>query len=218
MTASSAFALTDGPFAANYGTSGSQQTVDFSTSLVFPAFNNLTGPLAGAILDDVSVVLHGGSAATQSVQNTGASSAVFQLTTSISITLLDPLGNSIVTAIPTVINTTVPPLGAGQTKNFGTTAGTDTKTVTYTSNLGTFAGTGNLSLALFSLTSTSAAGGGGNNIPNFATTGFADGTVTYDYHFSSNVPEPKVYGAIGAVACLGLLGYRRFRNGQAAQA
>ena len=34
--------------------------------------------------------------------------------------------------------------------------------------------------------------------------------VTYTYT-TTNVPEPKVYGALGAVVCLGLLGYRQYR-------
>ncbi len=210
-----AYGIPDGPYTANYGTIGSQQTVDFSTTLSVPKFNTVGGTRT---LDSVSFTLSGGSAAGQSVINTGSSTATFVLTTTVSITLLDPLGGTVVTTIPTVQNTALN-LGAGLSRDFGTTAGSDSDLVTYTSNLGQFTGAGNVVLPLFSVTSTGAAGGGGNNTPNFTTTAFANISVTYNYsNVETPVPEPRVYGAIGAVACLGLLGYRRLRARQAAQA
>jgi hypothetical protein len=210
-----AYGIPDGPYTANYGTIGSQQLVDFNQTLSVAKFNTQGGTRT---LDSVSVTLSGGSAAGQSVVNTGSSAATFVLTTSVSITLLDFNNNPIVTTIPVVQNTAFN-LGAGLSQNFGTVAGSDSDSVSYTSNLGTFIGAGNVVLPLFSVTSTQAAGGGGNNSPTFSTTAFANVSVTYNYsNVSTPVPEPRVYGAIGAVACLGLLGYRRLRARQAAQA
>ena len=75
-----------------------------------------------------------------------------------------------------------------------------------------FQGAGSIVLPILNQVGYSVFGAGSSSILT-PTSGSATVTVNYNYH--TGVPEPKVYGAIGAVACLGLLGYRRFRSQQA---
>ena len=219
VTASSAFALTDGPYDVFFPPSGFAAT-DFSNFLNVPKFN-----VAGGTLTSISISLNGNILANQKAENLDPTAASLTLKTDVSLTLKRPDASTIVVTIPEVLT----PFAAGGfdgTIDFGGSSGTtvtaapatstDSATLNTVGDLALFSGAGSIALPVNGNASTSATGSG-NIISQFSTSANAHVTVTYTYS-TANVPEPKVYGAIGAVACLGLLGYRRFRNGQAAQA
>ncbi len=111
------------------------------------------------------------------------------------------------------------------TTDYGGTSGSSSSVEAYTKSgsnsfsdaptKATFTGASTVLLPLLNQVGYAVFGGGSSDIIT-PTTGSASFTVTYNY--STTIPEPRVYGAIGAVACLGLLGYRRLRAPQAAQA
>lgn len=111
------------------------------------------------------------------------------------------------------------------TTDYGGTSGSSSTAASYTKpasnsfsdspTKATFTGGGNILLPVLNQIGYAVFGGGTSDIVT-PSTGSATFTVVYNY--TTAVPEPRVYGAIGAVACLGLLGYRRLRARQAAQA
>jgi hypothetical protein len=72
-----------------------------------------------------------------------------------------------------------------------------------------FSGPGTIGLPLTAI-GASRAVGGASAINIFDTAARADVTVTYRYTTAA-VPEPRVYGAVGAALCLGFAALRRFR-------
>jgi len=94
-----------------------------------------------------------------------------------------------------------------------------TVTLPQTGNQATASGSGGvngwtgatISLPISTKVSSSIGGGGGGQLTiSLQTVGLAQVDVTYDTT-PCVVPEPKVYGAIGALLSLGLLGFRHYR-------
>ncbi|HTH46224.1 MAG TPA: choice-of-anchor E domain-containing protein [Candidatus Limnocylindria bacterium] len=220
LTASSAFALTDGPYNVYYPSVEGVQLTSFSSTIDIPKFN-----VAGGTLTSISITLAGSIQANQKAESLDNAPASLTLTTDATLTLKRPDNTPIVITIPEALNHFSASI-FDNTIDFGGTSGvtftaapgnsSDNQVLSGASDLALFTGAGNVTLPISGSAGTSATGAG-NIISQFSTSANVHATVTYTYS-TTQVPEPKVYGAIGAVACLGLLGYRRFRNGQAAKA
>ena len=116
-----------------------------------------------------------------------------------------------------VVTSLFSPINPGNSQTIGPSNGSNTQTLSFNTGLGVF----QVANVIFSIAATSdnSSNIDGSPVLTFTNSAKADASVTYSYHFAeTQVPEPRVYGAIGAVACLGLLGYRRLRARQAAQA
>jgi hypothetical protein len=231
MTVSSAFALTDGPYSISYPGSGTT-TLDFpqGATVSLPKFN--VG--GGAILDSITVAAAYSGNSQVKFENLGAGTGSVSITgRSVALELQRPGGTGALGDANAILSLgkSLSPFSFTYTAYDGTTdyAGTsgsassnqaysqsDSIALTDGSDITAFSGAGSIVLPIINQVGYSVFGAGTSSIIT-PTTGSATVTVTYTYHFNTNVPEPKVYGAIGAVACLGLLGYRRFRNRQTAQ-
>ena len=231
MTVSSAFALTDGPYSISYPGSGTT-TLDFpqGATVSLPKFN--VG--GGAILDSILIAAAYSGNSQVKFENTGnGNGTVNFLGRSVVLELQRPGGsgnlgdaNALLDLSKSLSNFSFGYTSYDGTTDYAGTSGSassnqaysqsDSVTLTGGSDITTFSGAGSVVLPIINQVGYSVFGAGTSDIVT-PTTGSATVTVTYTYHFNTNVPEPKVYGAIGAVACLGLLGYRRFRNGQTAQ-
>jgi hypothetical protein len=189
----------------------------FNTSLSFPKFDSSLGTL-----NSITFQLFGSVLGNAKGESLDASPATLTLTLAASLNLQRPDNTSIVVTIPTINNTFNATAFDGVIDFAGTSgitytaqAGSSTNAVTLSggSDLALFTGSGSIVLPVTG-TGSSSGSGAGNLLTQFATSASASAQVTYNYS-TATVPEPKVYGAIGAVACLGLLGYRRFRSQKA---
>lgn len=117
-----------------------------------------------------------------------------------------PFTHTVVVTIPSTS------LTAGSTSGFFPNTTSGTVNATDLGNWADPAGSGTVSIPLsVSTTSASTSGGGGNSA--LQTQGQAQIEVTYTYT-TTDVPEPSFYGAMGALVCFGLLGYRQYRMKQ----
>ena len=227
-----AYALTDGPYTGFYSgptlNDYTTLTLPGGASITVPAFNTLFGTL-----NSIDFTWTGKVGSTQSARNPNSVNDVTGLTLQGTATLrISTPGSAltVATVFPAVINTqaTVAPL---QTASFAErfTTVTDAQTIanggsaiTDPSILAAFSSNGAANIILpVTGTLSTLSGTTTGSIDQLSIVGRASSKVVITYNYSANetqVPEPRVYGAIGAVACLGLLGYRRLRARQAAQA
>jgi hypothetical protein len=231
-----AFALTDSyqtyfpPVDGNQG----WQTMNWAPTVGNPTLGNPSGPIPqwnpsvqhpgqGAILDSITIELIGSIQADQTL-GAGQTSITGNVETDATITVNLSGAINLVQVLPTVISPTVTLTGsgiqnvAGQVTNFPTASNTMDSGVVNVAGIPVLGPTiyalmqGNGNLALGSTgTSTFSVNAGGSGLGGSATSGQFEFIVNYNYHLPS-VPEPKVYGALGAVACLGLLGFRQYRR------
>lgn len=230
LTAASALAATDGPHTVTYPGSGTV-ALDFpqGATIALPQFN-----MPGATLTGMTIDFSYSGVSNIRFENLGQGAGTVNLTSrSVVFELQRPGGsgnifdpNAFLNASVGLANRQFSYSAFDGTDDFAGTSGItftpeeynkagSTGLLTSGSDLTTFTGAGTVTLPILNKVGYSVIGGGSSDILT-PTTGSASVSVTYTY--TTNVPEPKVYGAIGAVACLGLLGYRRFRNNQAAQA
>lgn len=223
-----AFGATDGPYTGFYpgpstttaalGWPKTPGSPDVATIFIsVPQFNTAGGT---RLLTSVSVTLFGSVGATMSVHNAGGAPVTGSVSGGGAITLFDPSnpGTDLTTIFPTQTGTFLN-LAVDATRNFTPSVNTATATVTVTTGLATWTGGGNVLLPLIGDATTGSNSNGSIDNLSISVDGYASASVTYNYsNVETQVPEPRVYGAIGAVACLGLLGYRRLRARQAAQA
>lgn len=213
-----ASALTDGPYISSI----SLTTTGWNLNLSIPKFNPGLGTL-----NSISYTLNGSTAGTAKYESLDGAPASISLTLSASLTLQRPDLSTIKIIIPsTTVNESsaasdgvIDFLGASGS-TFSGLSGSTTSGALSLSGAGDralFTGAGSIILPVVAAGSSSGSGSG-NLVTQFNTAAAADISVTYNYNKDTGVPEPRVYGAIGAVACLGLLGYRRIRSRQAAQA
>lgn len=127
-----------------------------------------------------------------------------------------------VTTIPTTVNTAnlgtfdnVIDFGGTSGITFAPMAGSNNNTSSSSgaADLILFTGAGNINLPVNAIGNSSGTGSP-SLVVQASISGGGLARVTYNY--ATNVPEPRIYGAIGAVACLGLLGYRRYRGSRQA--
>lgn len=133
------------------------------------------------------------------------------------MTLQRPDTSTIVISTPTTAGSVA--LGPNDgTPDFAGTAGTtitgsgssasETVTLTSGSDLALFTGAGTIDLPILGDGSLSVTSG---VIGLYSAAGTATVLVAYEY---APVPEPEVYGAVGALLCGGLIAYRRYKNQQ----
>ncbi len=203
-----------------YSASFGPTAFNYSTSFTFPKFDTTLGTLNSIVFN-----LQGVETAVQKVESLDGAASVITATTSGSMTLFRPDNSLLVVTAPTVVNA----FSATAFDNgidFGGTSGASfTTTSATTSNFATY--TGGADLALFSVagvgtialpvtaTGNAQATGAGNMITSFNTSGSTTAFVTYNFTVAAAVPETSTYGSIGAVALVGLLGYRRSRTSAA---
>jgi hypothetical protein len=220
-TAASAFARpTDGPFTQSFGLT----TTTITNTFVFPKFDTANGTKT---LTSIDFTLGGQVFGTAKGESQDAGASVLTLTLEAKLTLARPgFSGNILVSIPT-IDSTFNATAFDGVNDFGGTSGVTFNQVASTTSADTQSLTGSADLALFTGSGTagtislpiiakgqSSGSGPGSFLQQFTTQASANASVSYNYT-TSGVPEPKVYGAIGAVACLGLLGYRRYRSQQA---
>lgn len=206
---------TDGPFTQSFGLTSTTFTNTFS----FPKFDTAGGTKT---LTSIAFTIDGnvfGNAGGESLD--GAPSTI-TLTLEAKLTLARPgFAGNIVVDIPTLDSTFGATAYDGTDDKGGTSGFTVTdlgaslgnsSTLTGGADLALFTGAGNIDLPIIAK-GQSRGDGPGNLTLSFTT--LASASVNVSYNYTSGVPEPKVYGAIGAVACLGLLGYRRYRSQKA---
>jgi hypothetical protein len=210
----SAYALTDGPYSDTIVT----QNTNFTLSFSIPKFNSGLGTL-----DSITYTLTGNVLGDAKFENQDGSPATVTMAVQAILTLKRPDLSTIDIMIPAA-NTSDNVTAFDTVLDYGGTSGktytglsdshVDGPTVLSSgADLALFTGAGNILLP-FVASGASTGSGGGNLALVFATQAGGSISVTYTYH--NDVPEPKVYGAIGAVACLGLLGYRRYRTSRQA--
>ena len=217
-TAASALARpTDGPFTQSFGLT----TTTITNTFVFPKFDTAGGTKT---LTSIDFTLGGQVFGTAKGESQDASASVLTLTLEAKLTLARPgFSGNILVSIPT-IDSTFNATAFDGVNDFGGTSGVtfnevasstsaDTQSLSGGADLALFTGSGNISLPIIAKGQSSGSGPG-SFLQQFTTQASASASVSYNYT-TSGVPEPKVYGAIGAVACLGLLGYRRYRSQQA---
>ena len=217
-TAASAFARpTDGPFTQSFGLT----TTTITNTFVFPKFDTAGGTKT---LTSIDFTLGGQVFGTAKGESQDASASVLTLTLEAKLTLARPgFSGNILISIPTIDSTFNATAFDGVNDFDGTSGVTflsvassttaDTQSLSGGADLALFTGAGNISLPIIAKGQSSGSGPG-SFLQQFTTQASANASVSYNYT-TSGVPEPKVYGAIGAVACLGLLGYRRYRSQQA---
>ncbi len=191
---------------------------DWTAPITVPKFNPALGTLNSIVFSMTGYVR--GNA---QVENTSPSSgSETKLTLASGLTLTRPGGGpALVVATPIVIN----PFSAGPFDGVIDFAGTSGATLSgllgskfnlfhYESDAdkALFTGGGTIDLPLTAI-GTSRANGGGSTISLFETESRGEVTVTYRYS-ASPIPEPRVYGAMGALLCVGLALARRLRSKQ----
>ena len=174
---------------------------DYSGSFNIPQFNQ-----PGQTLTGVSLKITGDGRS--QITNNGLQQDTFGGNFTVTFTISGfgggPFGNNTIVSVPNAL------LAPGASTPFGT--GSASGSVNVTGPLGGFAGAGTVPIALqVSTTGIQLTGTGGNG--GFLTQGQGSLEVTYTYQ-RTDVPEPSFYGAMGALVCFGLLGYRQYRAKQ----
>ena len=216
-----AFAASES-FSAGAPTGGGSFAFDFGlltpVTLDFPKFDPSLGTLTS-----ISLTLSGTATAQQDFENKSNSSATVTMTSAGTMTLKRPNGTQLVVTIPTVINSKT--VGAydhvndsGGTSGFTfdptTVTASDLQVYSGASDLALFTGVGNISLPFTGIGSSTAVGSASLSTGS-SMIGSASATVLYTFTAAAAVPETSTYGSIGAVAIVGLLGYRRARSSAA---
>lgn len=188
---------------------------DWTLPITVPKFNPALGTLNTIVFSMTGFV--GGTA---KVENTSPSSgADTKLTLASGLTLTRPGGGpALVVATPIVINTFSAAPFDGVVDFAGPSGvtilgllGSKFNRFNYDSaaDKALFTGAGTIDLPL-SAVGASRATGGGSTISLFDTEARGEVTVTYRYS-SAAVPEPRVYGAVGALLCAGFALLRQRR-------
>ena len=193
-------------------------TPDWSTSLTIPKFNPTLGHL-----NSITFRLSGAIAGSAQSENTSPSSGNdITLNLISTLQLFRPgstdLANRLVVSTPTEIRTFTASVFDGVTDFAGSSGATfaglgaskvNKAVFTSDADKALFSGVGNIDLP-FTAIGKSKASGGAAVISVFDTLARGDVTVTYNYGPSvPPVPEPRVYGAFGALVCVGLAAFRR---------
>ncbi len=195
---------------------GTFLTPDWSALISIAKFNPALGNLNSVVFSMTGLVQ--GSA---QVENTSPSSGSdVKLTLASGLTLTRPGGGpALVVATPLSITLFSASVFDGVVDFAGTSGatlsgllGTKFNSAHYESaaDLALFTGAGSISLPLTAV-GDSRASGGGSTISLFATEARGEVTVTYKYSAAA-VPEPRVYGAVGALLCVGFAALRRLRS------
>ena len=185
--------------------------------ITVPKFNPTLGHL-----DSITFSMTGHVQGRSQVENLGpASGPEVKLTLGSSLALTRPGGGApLVVATPIVINTFT--LGAfdgvfdyagASGATFSGLTGSKFNQFSYASDAdkALFTGTGNTDL-LLSAVVFSHINVGSPVVSHFDTETRALVTVVYNYSRSSAVPEPRVYGAVGALLCAGFAMLRQLRS------
>ena len=195
---------------------GTFLTPDWSAFISIAKFNPALGHLNSVVFSMTGLVQ--GSA---QVENTSPSSgADVKLTLAAGMALTRPGGGApLVVATPLSITLFSASPFDGVVDFAGTSGatlsgllGTKFNSAHYESaaDLALFSGPGSISLPLTAI-GASRASAGGSTISLFSTEARGEVTVAYKYTPSA-VPEPRVYGAVGALLCVGFAALRRLRS------
>ena len=189
---------------------------DWSAFISIEKFNPALGHLNSVVFSMTGLVQ--GSA--QGENTSTSSGADVKLTLASGLTLTRPGGGpALVVATPLSITLFSASVFDGVVDFAGTSGatmsgllGTKFNSANYASaaDLALFTGPGMIDLPL-SAVGKSLATGGGSIISLFDTEARGEVTVTYKYS-SAAVPEPRVYGAVGALLCAGFAALRRRRT------
>lgn len=189
---------------------------NWSALIDIEKFNPALGHLNSVVFSMTGLVQ--GSAQAENTSTSSGSDV--KLTLASGLTLTRPGGGpALVVATPlsitpfsaTVFDGVVDFAGTSGTAQFGL-LGTKFNSAHYESaaDLALFTGAGSISLPLTAV-GASRATGGGSIISLFDTEARGEVTVTYKYS-AAVVPEPRVYGAVGALLCAGFAALRRRRS------
>ena len=192
---------------------------DWTALIAVPKFDPALGTL-NSIVFSMTGLVQGAARG----ENTGTSSgSEVKLSLASGLTLTRPGGGpALVVATPLAINLFSASVFDGVVDFAGTSGatfsgllGTKFNSARYESaaDLALFTGAGTIDLPL-SAVGASRATGGGTIISLFDTESRGEVTVSYRYTSSSAVPEPRVYGAVGALLCAGFAALRRLRAKQ----
>ena len=192
--------------AANNPVNPAFTATDYSGSFNVPKFNTVGGTL---VLTGVSLKITGDGRS--QITNNGQQADTFGGNFTVAFTISGfgggPFANNTIVNVPNVL------LNPAQSTPFGT--GSANGSVNVTGGLAGWAdaaGVGTVPIGLaVSTVGIALTGTGGNG--GFLTQGQGTLEVTYTYN-RSDVPEPSFYGAMGALVCFGLLGYRQYRAKQ----
>lgn len=206
-------------FSPSFGPTGINVGAGAGDFVAVPQFNAGTGGIpSGSTLNSVKLVLRADLTAVGSLHNESlVSSNLATVSFSGPFTLTAPGGNLVAT--PTL---TTGQLGfaPNQTRLFGPIGSSASGTNALgNSQNAAFTGAGFVNMPLATAVGSSQVGTAALEIlyplagDGVFVTAYVD--VTYDYSDGSIVPEPKVYGMIGAALSLGVLGYRQYRSKKA---
>lgn len=207
--------LTFGPIQTDLGGPSDFVAVPKFNAALLATRDIVCPPGATLTLNSVKLVLSGQISALGSVHNKNTNDlAGVTVTFAGPFTLAAPGGNLV--ANPSLSFGPIA-LTAGQTKPFGP-SGIGALATNFPTTAA-FLGAGNLNIPVTSAVTT-VLGGSSNIELLFASGEGVFGTavvdVTYDYTCDGGgIPEPKVYGLIGAALSLGVLGYRQYRSKKA---
>lgn len=178
---------------------------DYSGGWTVDKFNTLGGTLT---LTGVAIKVTGAgqSRITNNSQQTDNFTATANVAFQISGFTPAPFTHTVTVTIP---STSIAP---ATTSSFFSNSTFGTVNATDLSNWADPGGSGTVSIPLSVTTTSSSTTGGGGNL-TLQTQGQANIEVTYTYQ-TTDVPEPSFYGAMGALVCFGLLGYRQYRMKQ----
>jgi len=200
----------------SYTNSIALSLTDWTNSVSFTKFNPSLG-----VLHSMSVTLNNGLSTIISVTNGALSSSSGTAKTTIDFNLDAGSynlfgGGSQANGAPNVDEYNSPGYGYSLDPGAGTTSGVLTKTHSYTGSsitdsttLDAFTGTGSVDLTAWTFTQTDLANSGGNTAESQITEASADYIVTYDFT-PAPAPEPSAVAMLGAgLAGLGMIFRRR---------
>jgi len=208
LLAAATAALTTAATAATQVVSGGSVGAVFAPTDVNGTFNVPQFNIPGETLIGVSLKITGDARST--VTNTGAQTDIFGGTVLVNF-IISGFGGGPFTEGTTV---TIPNVSLVATATSPVASNSAFATTSVTGSLAAWVGGGTFPVSLQATVppgGASISGGGGNL--QLATEAQGTLEVTYTYQPTS-VPEPSFYGAMGALVCFGLLGYRQYRAKQ----
>jgi hypothetical protein len=191
-----------------YTDSVPQTVTNWNNSVSVPLFDPSLGTL-----DSVSFTMTGYVQGTGQFESLDATPSTVTMDLAATLKLKRPSGSTLVISLPdfnTSDNVTaydgITDFGGTSGKTYSNVGANDTESVNTSSpsDMTLFTGVGNITLPV-SATGSSNASGPGNIVESFATTAWADVSVTYNYQV---VPEPSTLALLG-IGAIGLLAWRR---------